>query len=1348
VGEEEIGEDLSEDPDLGEDGDSVVDISGGEDVSGSEEGDEGTSGGGSPDDVEEGDDLPGELQSFFESNVDEEGKLPPGADEMFARVVSSAEADSREASYAANPRPRVDDYKPLVRNLAPRNVEEPDFFDHVEGMVKKGANNGIRAMNSILGTNMEEMEQIRSLQDSELIEMGAFLLPIGAGVGIGLAGMPVYAALAVGGGVSLLHSTVSSYDDPDKLEKYDSVVFDLLGWEGFIGDDIDEASRWEKGFRIWLADSVDILTGGAVGKLIAKGGRAAYKGVKGMDETGAIMIKLADGTDEAGRNILREQAEGLGYDPRKMTAVGDEEARIMAATTDEQLEAYTKGLADRASTDQALLEALGKMKKAREALDIDPARVNQFVTRTQMLRNTVKGMVKFDEYPVPKGDKGHALAMNRAWGAVEKDTSVDGLKRYMAHLHGTLDEMKVEAGRTGVEAASPVLDETVQELLRRRKFLTEKIFDSKFKTFDAPLDRALKAAKEYTTLMAEAQLLRQGVKVRAHEALGATLSQASELEHALERTYAKRFLPGGLSPSDEAVLKKTQKAWSKLYDKLLTEKDGWLSVTGQYAMRAHYDNMLSNMALAIAGVSGLFSMVSETAYHYGRNITAAARGRRSWAGVSRELLRSFPRRTLGNVAARMKDMAGKEGRKELKGIWLGTKLPRRYDKYGYQRAYVSDQWWEKGLNIATGTARMPLHMADELLTAFHEGIAQVGAMERIIMDTALPAARPGQVVSLKDKQRSVARLARVLEEAKKNPEKVLRDNPNFISNYMSEVDFRADANLLRANPEDYPDAGMFGSLGLKIYKHATRTFHYSSNTGMQLTGTVLMPFPRVWANMMMAVDHFTPVGAIRRNPLQAMKSSRRIFGTGVFLSTVAADRHVPGFRVIDSSTDEDSFRKWGGRSGVEIGGRFFRWDALGPVGIGMGAMYRFHNILELTPGTGEAMNALGLGEDMSAESPGGRASKAFLELSRHISDDSFFERGMTTVLYGMLSGSPGIVENYAKEVASSMTSPGKGFVERVATGVRGARLPRSEPAMAGTVEAVKEFAEAVAGLDTVEPWRDMLGVPMSAGEDRDGTRASVDFMDRLIFIINPLKRGETPKSTETRDFMLASGALKSDDVLVGNKRIPGRMFRTLFGFKPVKINSPMRSSSWRTYRYPLSPREYNDKITMMSMDWDAIEKVLDRYALHYDTRQTVEGMESEDRHAAEVMENARRFLSWRGMKDTIRMYYGGADSSTRLSDVLHRLGTGDVSDQTPMVRDSFRLFANAMILQGTEARRLNSDLSDITDDEIREMAERHARVTIMNNFYRMAGQMASAVMRYSPGMDELKRGYYSPGEEE
>lgn len=1325
-------------------------------------------------DGEEGEDsLDQNLIAFFDANLDEEGRLPDGADQMFAMVETREDSDAREAKYAARPNPRVEDYKPMIRKLAPYKKEgdEPDWYQIFADSAKMQANLGIRAMNDLLGTNMEEYALFKSTEDSEIVELlGSMGFLIGGSIAVGVSGVPLLASGAVAMGIAGLHSLMATYDDPENMEKHDGFITSLLG-DGVIPQDTSEMTRLELGTRIWLADTVDFVTFGKVGRMFSKGKEVW----KNLGQEGSTRAKgLMTAMEEAGAKRLKAAAsQGKEPDLRRLSTQPTEVERVLAAESKEELREYVGDLAARVQDDPRVMETMFKAKRIRANMELDPARMDDFIAKTKRLRRSVKGLIpkkEFDAFKLPGTAADVALPLRRAWGAVEKSKglSEDGLKRYIAHMDNAFDHIETEfVPKMLEEGASKleVVDDSVRDLLKRRFVLVDTLLNTNFKKdFPDSHRRLLATAIEQTTAMSEIQLLNKGIDMRAHESLGITLRQMEKLEGAMNDQYTRRFT-SGLDRADTAKLKNIQRKWAALYDSLLETDNDILSVGASSAMQVLYDNMLGKMALATATASGAAGFLGEMAYHVGgRNIWAAVRGQRTWGGVRRELFKSWPSRVVYNVKERLGAL------KDFDDIWSGKKLPRRYDKYGYQRGYLAKSRSAQAFNRLTGTSRTLMWAVDEVMSAFHDSISEVSAMDSIIRGTILPEARKGKYVgqnlSLEETRESVMTIAKRIDLARKDPDAFLKKYPQFLVHYMSESNFRTDAGLFRANPEDFPDPGWLGQLGQKIYYSTVHTLHHNPSIAGQTLGAALLPFPRVWANVLMHADHMSPLGALRGDPRRpwemvkemgaAMKERRRATFTLLSLGAIGMSRGIPDtFRVVHSGGDADDFRRWGGQDGLLLAGdKFVAFNDLGHVGVAMGAMYKFMDILETMPVTGDMMSFMGMGDDMTGTGDMySRAGQAGLVMARHIMDDSFFERGMSTIFYGTMTGGKGeIFLRYMAEVGTNAVDVGGAPVKRIQAAVKREEDARAQPdlmPLASTREAIREFAEAVRGLDTVEARRDMLGVPMSRGESREDTRASVDIFGSLIYMWNPGKKGSAPKSNQLRDWFVANGALSPDTVHVGDKVLSKETFTLLFGMGPEKLSPANRRTNIGHVDYTLSPREYNDKLTFMSLDWEAAERILDRYGHYYENTAPMGAPRVREHRetARDIMASSRQYFRWGEMASTIRDFYSEADEGTRMVDVLHHIATARTEDMSQYAREVVEETRNALVLTALENREYNDTLRDLTDQDIMEMGERMARVTLMKEFYRHMDSMASAVMRYAPGTDETISGDFNTQEE-
>ena len=1314
--------------------------------------DEGEKGG----EEEGGDSLPDALTDYFSAHLDEDGRLPPGADQYMAGVENRTGDDGREAYYAAVPGPRTEDYKNKVLKLMPYtkdSEDEPDLFMKLADGSRYAANKGIRLLNELTGSNIEEMAMFRSNEDSDLVAwlgqygplmaMGAASAPVLAMAGAGFAAVGLTAV-----GITGLHAAMAAHDDPDKMEEYDSVLT-MAGWEGLIPSDTEDMGHLEKAGRIWVAETLDTLALGAA----LKGGKHLWRIMRGLDESGNLVLRS-------------RAAEAAGEKPswNKLMTLTEEEDAIFRAQSDEQLEAYLSDFATRVTNDPEVMAAFRKLRTVRESVDYVPDRMDRLI-------GDVKDMgERLDSAMKPEVLK--SLDSRGAWDRVvaaklpvnASKASVANMRNdvyaYVGGLRDEMDRMAAKVPEGGEALVDTVKDKEIVDLMGRRKILAEKLMDTKF-VRDPGLERALRLAKGYTSRMAEMKLLVQGVKARIHEGFDDTLKQLEIFEDEIARFRLKSYSKEGLSVPENTVLKKAEKRWDALHKRMEEGTDRWWETTAAVANKAHYDNLLAGGALKTSLFSGIIATGLELAYR-----TTRKGGFRA--------IPSNVSRMMSSLGERMRGW----NLKETGEIWSGTKIPRHFEKYNFKREYKPQGWKERMYNRVTGTSRLPMYYVDDALSAAQDAISETSALDRLLRDTAPLTPRKGQTVTLDESKAKMLAQVKKVTAATKDPEQFMRDNPDWAVKYVSEVNFRTDAILMRADPDDYPDPGILGQIGNAIYDWTGRSFHQHRNPVRSLGGAVALgPFPRIFANILQQIDHNSITGLVRFEALgtglgKTQKglnltprlnrfTERRKFGTLVGAAALAYANWDDNVSVVNNVSDRDLYRKHGGHDGVDINGRFWRWDEFGQVGLAVGALRRIMDALRVIPPTGTAMAWLGA-DGYSEHGIGNRVGRALWHLSEALVQDTAFDRAFSTLTFGLVGGNVGVVERYAKEMWGKAANPGMGAVNRVTTMIKGHKTPRAgdaddwgwEDMIPGgkTLVAIKELLTVADALDTVEPSRDLWGVSMADGDNRDETSLAVDAYDRFMVILDPTHEGGRSKTMEVRNFLADSGAFRDKSFVVGDKVIPDGKFNELFGFDPPSVNEPSRQVSVTVgngiRKVSLSPRGYNDKKTLMSMDWEAVERVLDRYEHHYDKTPPGPGMERDHREAVWRLNNTRQQVNFSGMSSFFSRYNGDYDEGTRLIDVVHHLATAPIESLPQYSRDMIRMEADAMAVAAAESRRVNDTLQGVTDDEITETAERLARIFMIQEVHDHMEAMAEAVMEYSPEADGVRQDHHNQEQEQ
>ena len=1273
--------------------------------------------------------VPEALEAFFDAHLDEEGALPPGIDQAFANVTSTYDDDAREASYAAVPRERVPDYIPRIRNLAPKEPQEGEELsvgEALENGVKMIANKGIAAINDLAGSDLEKFPIPHSAQEDFLTALvNVEGLPLAAGAaagGLALTGfaLPALAVTSFGVGVRGVNAFLHAYDEPGRMEHYDAWLFDIMGTEGFIGEDFASKSQAERFIRVLLAEGVDFATFGSAFKLTG----AAIKRLRPK------LLRMNEAMGQEGAMTLKAWSKEGRIDPSDLHALTADELTEKAVRDDAAMREYLARNLSMESTQ----ESITKLRTYHETTDYNPEMMRRLTEKIEKLERSTRSMIG-----AKKGwDKGGDLMegeFDSFWATYNKTESDQALANVVMAAHKEFTPMAKLQREVVNEGTDAAITPVMLERLKRRKKLADRLMKNADSTENtAYADDLLLQAKKYMDIHALAELHRTGIRTAAHQALERNLDILWKYEDTIE-TLLERKRKGYFPQADADMLKMTRAKWDESYTALLKGDIGesWGDKTVNMALGAAYDNMLGNAALATATASGVGGLVSRGIFKKGFTpLKAAVQGHAAYVTRYPNVLT----RMWHSVAANQKRRWGtKEGRQEVIDILRGKKLPRRMDKYGHTYHYMGTNPLRQLFNIWTGVSRTSLQLMDDIMESAHNSLSEVAAMEKIMQGFL------HQPKQLKEFMTDLNTLS---------PKKFMDKHPDFNLRFTTEYRHQTDAMLFRANPHNFEDLGAMGRLGRWAFHGATKYGHYSANPGMRLVAHMAAPFPRVWANTLAHADRLTPVGLIgnKKGFKEAAQSDERQFGTVAFPLLALSSwffhaNDLPGVKIIDAGSKEGELRRLGGEGGVEIGGVFLKWDAMGYQGTAYKYMYRAMEIMRLLPPS-DATNMYTDEMPGTEHGVGNRLAMAAARMGTYMIDDSFFQRGLSVLQFGMMTEDGEFVKKFFQQWAGGATSPGRSTLTRL-TG--GEATTTDNPVFYGLVEELREATDAATPEDVR---RDALGVPWTRGEaDMEETEYMTQGLGRLMFVFNPKKKGRTPKSNDIRRFLMENAALGGSKTVVANgKVISKKAFELAFGMAPPVFNEASRWFSANSIRYDLGPKAYNEKVTMMSLDWGAMERILDRYEVFWDTKAPATGMEGMDDRWRDRIQEMRGRLTYEWQEDNLRDYYPDATEKTRMVDVLHHIATAPLDRLGHKGEGRVRTLRDAWSVTAAENRRTRPYLQGterLTDADILAAAESIARLTLMNEFYDYYEYYAEYIMEASPVGDAIRMVNYEGG---
>jgi len=1277
--------------------------------------------------------VPQALESFFQAHLDEEGRLPQGIDQFFADVGSVDENEAREVSYMVDPRERTPDYVPQIQRLAPVKPpegEELGVGEQLENAAKIMANKGINALNKLAGTDMEKFSIPRSAEESFLTNIlhaeGLTLAGVGVttvgGATLAMAGLavPAMVTAAVGGGLYGLNVLLNSFDEPERMQLYEPIVtglFEETGHDlggGVIPDDMGRRSQMERVVRMIIAEGLDVITGGAV----MKAGKTGFRALRGP----AAKMNAAIGE------------EGF-LNAKVLSRKGRIEASDLHEATPEEF--ITKGYKDDAEMRKFLAErlslettqdALQNLRISRQHMKDDPELMERLSANIANLEYETRELLQLDKgwekSSVPLG------ASLSAGASYRKGKSLASLQTYVRDSHlefGALKDLPKKEAALG----EAVLPETLERLKDRRSFARQLMANAIDEADTSFEDKLLRQSKKYAEIHSILDLHKNGVRSAKHRNMEMMFGIMGDWERSIEKLGVKR-MKGTFTKDDAAVLKNLSESWEKAYKGLLDPKgkEGLGEMLTTLGLNSWYDNILGKRAAHLAIASGLSGLGAKLIFRTGWMPYVKGTLSKVW-GHPAYVVRypSIYKRAWNSLYRRGKDFYFTKPDKwtdhEIIKIWQGRKDPRRFSKFQLDRTYVGDSKLRLGANMMTGTSKVLLSAGDDFVGALSDSFAQVEAMEKILKGyTHNP-------VTLKGFLDDIENLS---------PDAFYKKHPDFTTRYLNEVNQITDEILFRADPGDVKDMGAFGRLGRKMYNMAVKNGHRNPNQAIAAGAQAAMPFPRVWANTLMWADRLTPIGLIgnERGFKAALKSDERQFGTAVIALGSFFFHSTDFLNVIDGSSREKDLRKFGGRSGIQVGDISVEWDELGPYGTAYRHLFKAAEVMRITPVTGDILEGLGADAVPGSEgNPLQRVATAFTKALQYGTDDSFFQQGLATLTFASMGSGKALGRPFG-DFWREAVNPGQSIIKRI-KGITGDETQYAHGSNVPFMNAIKELGLALEPFDFDNPRRDDLGVPWTRGEySEEETGAWADLYGWSMYVANPIRRGRTPKSVRFRRWLLENGATGGDSVVAGNQVISKKAFKDAFGMDPPVFNGSDRRFTANGTGYELDPRSQNDRVTLLSMDWEAADKVLAAYELYWDSKESVPGQEDLDSYWRRKIVHNREQLKWDVLAPYIRQYYPKATEKTRMIDILSFLATAPLREFEPEMRAYIAERADAFVEHANEHRKYKRSLRNISDGNIRKMAENIVRMHWVRKYYDWMDRFAGRVMEASPTADEQR----------
>ena len=1259
------------------------------------------------------------LLNVFEHHLDDEGNFPSFMDGVFADVPTREVAEARDNFYEATQQPRYRDYLDTSREVNQIQQGQGENLgigtQIMEGM-KRQVNLGIKALNNLTDSNIKELETIKSADEAAITQIvgsyggvvaGGLVAPAlatAAGLGAAVAG-------AISLGVVGLHSYVATYDNPENMSRYDTFWEDLLpSWEGFISDAGEEVSRASMMTKIFLSEVVDSVTFAVPLKLIGKGAKALRGGKKA--------------------SLVRDKAV------RAANALADEGRISLAAreTADEIGEIAVD--VKKAHYNEEVLNGL----RARRML-LDPKhnyeRMVMMHRKAQAFLDTVKSSTDVARFArgTLKSAGDYAGSAKRSLHNVitGRGDEVKQLDKYIGSMYHRLRDYRGIIPREGEETLA---QEALKEIRKRgyidtyitggkkrgspmlatmsgHRDLFEKLAREKMRINPRPeVVKRLEMAHELAGFEVEYVKTATGSNLQAIQNVSHIQQSLGRLEDMITKTIAEAAASTGKVRND--LLAKARRAMKKrrlIFERNLTgDEDLWDS-TATVAIRAQVDNLIANAALSTA----LMGSVTTGFYE------ATLLGWRSLVrGEGTYPLRLVLKRSKKVFQEKMKKRYRGKGFvesntiRELRG--KGRIGPDRFDT----TPLPSKTRLGQTANILSGINLQAMRELDNVMESAFEALIEQVALKRVI-DADLAAGKTLEEVGRALK----SSLTKGGDEA-------------FIIRYNSEIKRSLDWIMFKADIR--PEGNWINDFGVRLYEVASDLKAKFRNPVARVTFGQLGIFSRSFANALSNISANSFLGTIGpgfrqkaarfgqqavSNPTAALQN-RRLFGTLAGMSTLYffdSDDDEALVDVVEGSPGSNKLaRRFGRESGLRIGSRQYKWMAFGTLG----------EVARSLQGLQEAWQ---LWTDHPLSEVDAKLLNSALEVGRLIAEESWLGMGIgrfyTAFRVGGDFRNKVIIDHYKNFL------PARGFYNRVATAAYGGASPR-DSSLNPVMTVLEDFIEAVDEATPRTVRRDMFGTPWNKAESRQGTQENIDAWDRLIWFFNPAHKGDRPRTNELTRWVMEAGGFNEGAIKIGDKWIPSKTIAKVLNMPATNIRPPSRAVvlalGGNNNHMTLSPDGYNNKLGIMSLDGEFANQLLDSYKRYYEGKFDGGVLGERNQQALRELEVLRGYLR----PDNIGGYlkdYASYEKGDQLVDMLWKVAKTPTNKMPSGSRQLVTQYRNALRL-ALKNSNLYSPGDRFTDAEIDDLADRTARLFVMNKMYREIERIANYVMAISPEADK------------
>ena len=158
---------------------------------------------------------------------------------------------------------------------------------------------------------------------------------------------------------------------------------------------------------------------------------------------------------------------------------------------------------------------------------------------------------------------------------------------------------------------------------------------------------------------------------------------------------------------------------------------------------------------------------------------------------------------------------------------------------------------------------------------------------------------------------------------------------------------------------------------------------------------------------------------------------------------------------------------------------------------------------------------------------------------------------------------------------------------------------------------------------------------------------------------------------------------------------------------------------------------------MMSMDWDFISHYLDEVERYYSIKTAGPSVMPKDERAMEMLRRIRQQFNFESMRKQMRHFYPNFSKETRLIDVIHHMGTARLNRLPRRLRQQVVNYKKSFLVQVKAVGRRNEVFRDLNDSEVEQLAERIARLYLINDLYGTMERTAEDIIELDREVDQI-----------